>query len=371
MDQSEFEALLARFAEGKVSEQERRQVDSWLTFGRFTGREYTEMELEGKAGLLAKRLPFAGKGIRLWKVIASAAAILVVGLGMWMYWDFGKPAQFSESYANDVSPGTTGATLTLADGRKINLANASSGEVAKQAGIMIRKTADGSLSYEIKPSDMPSEDLGAVNTLSTGKGETYRVKLPDGSIVHLNAASSLTYPANLLSGGKRSVSLQGEGYFDVAKDKVHPFIVKTAGQTVEVLGTHFNINAYGDEPVTKTTLLEGSVRLSSASGGRILRPNEQAAVSASGMDVKVVDTEEVSAWKNSEFLFKEDDFKANMRKIARWYDVQVIYEKDAPQNFNIEGFSSRARNLSFILKMMEKTGKVHFRIEGKKVYVSK
>ena len=371
MDQSGFESLLERFAEGNVSEAERQRVESWLTFGRFTGKEYSEMELEQKAGLLAKRLPLAGSGMKLWKAVAVAAAILLVSFGVWMYGDFGKSAQLGESYANDVSPGRTGATLTLADGRKIYLADASSGELAKQAGIIIRKTDQGTLSYEIKPSDKPSTPLGAVNTLSTGNGETYSIQLPDGSIVHLNAASSLTYTANLLDMGKRSVSLQGEGYFEVAKDKEHPFIVKASGQTVEVLGTHFNINAYRDEGLVKTTLVEGSVKLSAAGIQRVLKPSEQAISSGAGLTVKVVDTEEVSAWKNNEFLFKEDDFNANMRKIARWYDVEVIYEKDAPQHFNIEGFSSRARNLSFILKMMEKTGKVHFRIEGKKVYVSK
>ncbi len=371
MDQSQFESLLQRFAEGKVSEQERQQVESWLTFGRFSGKEYSEQELEDKVSLLAKRLPLAGRGIKLWKMVAAAAAILVVSFGIWMYGDFGKTTQLSESYANDVYPGTTGATLTLADGSKISLAAASSGELAKQAGVIIRKSGDGSLSYEIKASDSPREDLGAVNTLSTGNGETYSVKLPDGSLVQLNAASSLTYSANLLSGGKRIVSLSGEGYFQVAKDKLHPFIVKAAGQTVEVLGTQFNINSYRDEPLVKTTLLEGSIKLSAVGAERILKPNEQASSSGAGLTVQVVDTEEVAAWKNNEFLFRDDDFKANMRKIARWYDVEVVYEKDAPENFNIEGFSSRARNLSFILKMMEKTGKVHFRIEGKKVYVSK
>lgn len=371
MDQSQFESLLQRFAEGKVSDAERRQVQSWLTFGRFTGKQYSEQELGNKVSLLAKRLPLAGRGIKLWKMVAAAAAVLVVSFGIWMYGDFGKTTSGNENYANDVSPGTTGATLTLADGSKIRLSDASSGELAKQAGVVIRKTADGSLSYEIRASDSPTAELGAVNTLSTGNGETYSVKLPDGSLVHLNAASSLTYSANLLSVGKRSVSLKGEGYFQVAKDKLHPFIVKAAGQTVEVLGTHFNINAYRDEPLVKTTLLEGSIKLKAAGGERILKPGEQASSSEAGLNVKVVDTEEVSAWKNNEFLFRDDDFKSNMRKIARWYDVEVIYETDAPQNFNIEGFSSRARNLSFILKMMEKTGKVHFRIEGKKVYVSK
>jgi len=371
MDQSSFESLLARFAEGKVSDHERRQVESWLTFGRFFGKEYSELELEDKVSLLAKRLPLAGKGMKLWKVVAAAAALLVVSFGIWMYADFGSTRPGNERYANEVSPGTTGATLTLADGSKISLAAASSGELAKQAGVVVRKTADGVLSYEIKPSDSPTGELGAVNTLSTGNGETYRVKLPDGSIVHLNAASSLTYTANLLYMGKRSVALKGEGYFEVAKDKLHPFIVKAAGQTVEVLGTHFNINAYTEEPLVKTTLLEGSVRLSAAGGERILKPGEQALSSGARLSVKMVDTEEVSAWKSNEFLFRDDDFKTNMRKIARWYDVEVIYEKDAPLNFNIEGFSSRARNLSFILKVMEKTGKVHFRVEGKKVYVSK
>ena len=307
----------------------------------------------------------------LWPRIAAAAAILlVVGAGFFYFNQKPAAVQLNAIVRNDIAPGKVGATLTLANGKKIKLTDAANGELAQESGISITKTADGQLVYEIKEADA---DPNKINTLSTAKGETYKLRLPDGSLVYLNAASSLTYAASLIEHGKRTVRLRGEGYFEISKDKKHPFVVKTDKQEVEVLGTHFNINTYADEPVVKTTLLEGSVRvvLLSAMGSEVmLKPSQQATVTgSSGIIVKEVDVNDAVDWKNNEFVFKEQMVAEIMRKLSRWYDVEVIYENgtDAKQTFS--GKVSRLKNISEVLRIMQSTGQIKFKIEGKKVWV--
>jgi ferric-dicitrate binding protein FerR (iron transport regulator) len=269
---------------------------------------------------------------------------------------------------SDVDPGRLSATLTLADGKKIKLTGAKNGELAKQAGVVITKSADGQLVYEIKEKSANADQM---NTLSTANGETYKVRLPDGSLVWLNSASSLTYSAGLNEDGKRRVSLTGEGYFEIAKDKAHPFVVKTASQEVEVLGTHFNINSYKDEAAVATTLLEGSVRVSGAVGQKVLKPGEQAINGANGIRVAKVDAENVVDWKDGDFYLNHLDYRTAMRKISRWYDVDIVYEKSVPADLEAGGWISRSTKLSLVLKMIESSGTVKFRVDGRTIYVSK
>lgn len=307
---------------------------------------------------------------RLWPRIAVAASIaLAIGVGGLLYVnkvDKGNGQQMVKMY--DVDPGKNGATLTFSDGRKIRLSDAVNGELSNEAGVSITKTKDGQLIYEIKETGAKNNKF---NTLSTSNGETYQVRLPDGSAVWLNAASSLTYSAKLIQNGKRSVTLSGEAYFQVAKDKSHPFVVSTAGQQVEVLGTHFNVNAYADEPIIATTLVEGSVEVSSGSDQQMLKPGFQARNNGNGIKISKANLEGVTDWKDGEFNLDETDFRVAMRKIARWYDVEVIYEKSVPLDIEAWGWISRDSKLSSVLKLIENSGLVKFRIEGKKVYVFK
>ncbi|MDR6783306.1 FecR family protein [Pedobacter africanus] len=318
--------------------------------------------------------PPVARKLNLWPRIAIAAAIatIIFGAGLY-YYNLNNNIEQSDQVAlkNDVAPGKSGATLTLANGKKIKLSDATNGELAKEAGVVISKTADGQLVYEIKGS---KSGPGKINTLSTAKGETYQVRLPDGSLVYLNAASSLTYSANLNERGKRRVKLDGEGYFEIAKDKAHPFIVSTDKQEVEVLGTHFNINSYVDEPVTATTLLEGSVKVTSLVGARqtpTLKPDQQALNDGRAIVVKAVDTDNITDWKDGDFNLNRVDFKSAMRKIARWYDVEVIYEDAVPEDFETVGWVSRDRKLSSVLKSIESMGIIRFKVEGRKIYVLK
>nr|WP_262903047.1 FecR family protein [Sphingobacterium sp. GVS05A] len=233
-------------------------------------------------------------------------------------------------------------------------------------GIKISKSNDGQLIYEVGK----NAGAGSGNhILSTTKGETYRIKLPDGTQVWLNAASALKYPMQFAHKGKREVELVGEAYFEVAKDPKHPFIVNTSGQQIKVLGTHFNVNSYADEPALRTTLLEGSVEVSSSNRKLKLLPGQQSSLNANGtLKLQQVDTAPIIAWTNHEFMFDEDDIESVMRKIARWYNVDVIYQgKKTTEKFG--GGISRFDNVKQVLNLLENTGAVHFRIEGKNLYV--
>jgi len=236
------------------------------------------------------------------------------------------------------------------------------------------------LAYHLPKIEVSAKNATVLyNTITTPRGGQYQVMLSDGSKVWLNAASSLHFPTSF-TGQQRIVELTGEAYFEVAhvsavgeKNKL-PFIVKIitasgARREVEVLGTHFNINAYNDESVVKTTLLEGSVKMTQESGSTLLIPGQQAQLNSNG-DVNILkdaDMDEAIAWKNGMFQFKKVDIKTIMRQIARWYDVDIEYQKNVDEKFYAE--ISRNTNVSNVFRILEETGGVHFVIEGKKVVV--
>lgn len=306
---------------------------------------------------------------RLWPRVAVAAAavgIIVFGISLYTAKRNFNPGSRAENQIH-IPAGTTGATLTLSDGKKIRLSEAASGELATEAGVVISKSPGGQLIYEIKGR---KGQPGALNKLSTARGETYRVRLPDGSDVWLNSASSLTYSADLVSNGKRVVQLEGEAYFEVAKKKIHPFVVRSKGQEIEVLGTHFNVNAYADEPVMTTTLLEGSIDVSAGGSKRRISPGEQALNKAGHISVQKAEVDNVIDWKNGDFALNDIEFKTAMRKIARWYDMEIVYDDAVPDNLESGGWISRQKPLAAVLKSIESSGLVKFRVEGRKIYVT-
>ena len=381
MDNQRIVQLAQKFVDGSITAIELEEFNQWYYNDKteqyhvkaFDRKEDLAVEMYKKVVERAGLQPDAPKRHKLWPRIAVAVAVVtaIFGAGLFYFYKDGKqlsPEQMA--YQNDVAPGISGATLTLANGKKIRLSDADSGELAQQAGVTVSKSADGKLVYEVKTEASLSDDLGAVNILSTDKGETYQVKLPDGTMVWLNAASSLKYAANLMEYGKRKVTLQGEAYFQVAKDKAHPFIVESGSQQVEVLGTEFNVNAYKDENVFRTTLLEGSVRLSDNGQEKVLVPGMQARNSNGHISMTSVDTELAVAWKNNNFIFDRLPIQEIMRMIERWYNVEVIYQGEAPSG-TFWGSVSRYDNISKALIPLQTAGGVHFRIEGRKVYVSK
>lgn len=304
---------------------------------------------------------------KLWLSISAAAAILLFAT-VALVWFSAEKNQPAVAFKTDISAGKIGATLTLTDGRQIKLDHAENGNLAEDAGVKISKSKTGELIYEISGNQRSTNGM---NTLSTSRGETYQLRLPDGSQIWLNAASSLTYHTNLKHAGKRKVYLDGEAYFEIAKDKSTPFMVETSNQTVEVLGTHFNINSYLNERSANTTLLEGSVKISTKSGfNGILNPGEQGVVANGRLSIEPVDSRLSIAWKNNKFMFESASIQEVMRMIERWYNVEVVYEGDIPEN-KFGGSVSRFDNVSKVLQILASTKKVNFRIEERRIYVTK
>jgi len=307
------------------------------------------------------------KKIRLWPRIAVAAAAITIifSVGLF-YFNQNKVSHPTSQVVSktDFAPGKVGATLTLANGKQIKLSDVTNGEIAKEAGITISKTADGQIVYEVKAKD---DDPTKINTLTTARGETYMLTLPDQTKVWLNAASSLTYTAALLERGARRVRLAGEAYFQVAKDKAHPFIVESRGQQVEVLGTHFNINSYDDEDEVKTTLLEGSVKVVSQKASKVIRPGEQTIMKDDLLKVSEANIEGAVAWKNGVFYFDNTNMKEVMRQMSRWYDVDVVYEGNVPDKF-LTGEVQRNQNASQVMELIKFYG-LNYRIDKNKIII--
>lgn len=308
----------------------------------------------------------------LWPRFAVAAAVVLFVLGAGLFYFSGRMNQTANMELNaktDILPGKNAATLTLANGKTIYLSAALKGKLAEEAGVSISKTADGELVYEIN--DDKSLEKNKRNTLSTARGETYLVKLPDGSLVWLNAASAISYPVSFAGLKHRKVELSGEAYFEVAKDQQHPFVVTTKQLEVNVLGTHFNVESYDDDSAIKTTLLEGSVNVALGSADRLsqtLKPGQQAVYTGSRLAVVPVETADVMAWKNGKIFFDNESLEHIMRKVSRWYDVDVIYHGDVKQR-TFQGVLSRTKNLSSILDFFKRAGNLNYTIKGKTVII--
>lgn len=371
--QKDIKPILEKVESGTYNGEEERIAKLWLFQLRSKDLDQiSEAELEDTSEQIWNRLqPDAATPVRRFKgwqrIGAVAAAILVIAFGFYFYYDKKQLGLESASgLVQDVAPGAQGATLTLADGKKVRLSDALSGAIAEESGVSITKSADGQLIYSLKGN---SADVNKENTLSTSNGETYQLRLPDGTRVWLNTGSSLTYAPKLVQAGQRRVKLVGEAYFEVAKDRSKPFIVRTGTQQVEVLGTSFNVNAYLDEPVTSTTLVEGSIKIKTEKGEHLVRPGEQAI--NTGKDIRIVrtETENITDWKDGDFYLNHVDFKVAMRKIARWYDVDIVYDGSVPEGLESGGWISRDKPLSQVLKSIESSGMVRFRKEGRTIHV--
>ncbi len=291
--------------------------------------------------------------LKLGFFVFASLAVLVVGFFTW------KLTAENED-KTDVMPGTDVAVLTLENGEKIDLSRARNGIIYSNPAIEIRKVANNKILYRSTRKDQVNP---AINTLSTPAGGQFEVILEDGTHVWLNAVSSLTY-ATKFSGKIRPVELKGEGYFEVAKDKQHPFIVNTGKETIKVLGTHFNINAYADEKTQRTTLLEGSVQINAVKNSNqqvIIKPGQQAEIVEDKITVKQVDVAAAAAWKNGLFAFEHAELHELMRQLSRWYNIDVVYRG----NFQPRAFSGeidRTYTLREVLKVLE-LGKINFKIE--------
>lgn len=405
MSSDRLDYLLDRFIRHEATQEETEELALWIDAMRddrewrerleaiwwdFQGEEALDPERSEK--ILGRVLRDPQQEIRSvpspivegagkWWAIAAAVAVLISAGGYILFQGNRGARQeiftSAPSPAQDIRPGGNKAVLTLANGQKIVLDSAPTGAFAAQGAVRIVKLDSGRLAYQGGAAG-PSGPV-AFNTLSTPRGGQYEVILPDGSRVWLNAASTLTFPT-AFRGGERKVTLRGEGYFEVApppaagKNGARPFTVavETPSRTAEVtvLGTHFNINAYQDDPVIRTTLLEGAI-LVKGSGqprGYRLTPGQQAIIDSGSVQIASdVNTDEAIAWKNGLFDFEGIDIRSVMRQVSRWYDVDIRYQTRTSAHF--VGTISRNGDISGVLHLLEMTGAVHFRVDGRTVTV--
>lgn len=307
----------------------------------------------------------------LWRRYAAAAAVLA-GIAGSCWFLYHAPhtavevAQGPVTPAKILPPANAGAWLTLADGSKVPLNGAAAASFQADSNAAWKKLQQGNL---LNYAQAGSND-GPVtyNTLSTSRGMQFQVILPDGSHVWLNSASSLRYPTAFAK-GSRSVELDGEAYFEITPDPASPFHVQAHHETVDVLGTGFNIMGYADEPALRTTLFEGSVRVN-AGNTVVLQPGQQAVAPQDGnLSVQAANLDEVAAWRNGKFLFKRRNIQEIMRQVARWYDIEVEYRGPVP-DVAFTGDLSRKEEASQLLEILEETNNVHFQREGKKIIVT-
>jgi ferric-dicitrate binding protein FerR (iron transport regulator) len=299
-----------------------------------------------------------------------AASLLVVAAVSWLF--FFQPAGPAETVTvskviNDIkAPLTNRAVLILDNRQKVYLDSVKKGVFVQQGGIQLVKTGNGAFIYQITAKNL-ARGKGYNTLINPKASQTAMLTLTDGTKVWLNAGSSLTYPI-VFTGRERKVSVSGEAYFEVTHDISQPFIVSKDKLSVRVLGTHFNVNAYDDDPESKVTLLEGMVKVNKDKASGILQFGQQARVLDRRILIKGVNTQQAVAWKNGTFDFGEGaGLKDIMRQVARWYDVSIDYRGSAdPQ---LGGETSRQVDLSALLKKLELTGEVKFRVEGRKIIV--
>jgi len=305
-----------------------------------------------------------------------AAAVLIAVIGTAVLYTLNKKKTdiaslpVAQRYHNDVNPGGNKAVLTLANGQKLVLDNRPGMQI-RQGTVDVQRPDTGELVYKVSGlSHNVNEQELSYNTITTPLGGKFKVALSDGTRVWLNAGSSLRYPV-AFTGKQRQVWLSGEAYFEVAKQSGKSFLVEAGAAEIQVLGTHFNVNAYGDETPVRTTLTEGAVKMSAAGESRILKPGEEASINKQNGEMKVAsaDLDMALAWTRDLFLFDNTNIKSIMRDVSRWYDVEVIYETKNLENKNFSGVMSRYEEVDSLLQRLELTGVIHFRIAGKKITV--
>lgn len=394
-EQEYIETLIVRFLQGSLSAIEAELLENWkkaspgnaLFFERVTDRhalleklqQFHRHDVESEWAALQERISGSDRASRAlparlsWLKLA-AAAILLLAAGYAVF-TMVRPKQSPVIVQTEglpvgpIVPGTQKAFITLADGSTITLDSTTSGTLAQQGNAAIVKLPGGAIAYRPELTGAGHE---MINTVRTPNGGIYQLTLSDGTQVWLNAASSITFPATF-GDGERAVRITGEVYFEVAKSAGRPFIVQAGDrQRVEVLGTHFNISAYPDGGNIKTTLLEGAVRVSGPGNTLRLKPGQQAVSEAASGSINVVavaDMAQVLAWKNGLFIFDGSPLERTMQEIARWYDVDIVYEGPAPA-VNFRGSIPRQEGIAQVLEMLSMTQAVAFRMEGRKVIVT-
>ncbi len=384
-------ALTGRSIKEIITEEEQAELNEWLNerdrnrllFEAMKNDGYREKVLSlseddtdiEKAWAIAKQKLYVREQQPKFRTIyryltAAAMVAILVGCLVYFFTVKNKPVTtLGEVTTHDVPPGVNKAVLTLANGRQIVFDSNANGVLAQQGNMQVINLSTGQLVYKSVKGNAGTDEEVQYNILTTPKGGQYKVTLPDGSKVWLNAASSLEYPT-AFTGKERSVALTGEAFFEVAQKPDAPFMVDINGTSVTVLGTSFNVQAYTDEPGTRTTLVSGAVSITSGDNKKILKPGEMATVSEGKISIRQVDTANIIAWKNDLFCFRETTIPELMRQLARWYDIEVIYSDNYQMQAHFTGEISRNVPISKVIEMIEKTGVANFKIEGRTIEVS-
>jgi transmembrane sensor len=368
MEKEELNNLFKKYHEGKCTEEEKALLEAWYLDFNEHELEITPKQIKIIGEKIFRELPGnENQFIKIGYKLLAAAVLIGATIAIATILIPAPSATIRQIVKSDIPPGSNAAILTLGNGQNINLTNAKSGLLVSQAGFKISKTNNGQITYERKKTVERAEQL--TNKISIPAGGQWQVILPDGSKVWLNSSSSLSYPITFSNQKERVVLLTGEGYFEVAKDRFHPFVVRTSKQEVKVLGTHFNVNSYHDEPTVKTTLLEGHVSVTANQHARSIFPGEEAVLNGTVLSIQKANTEEAVAWKNGYFRFNDESILTIMRKLARWYNIDVTYEGNVATD-GLNGRISRSKNISQVLAALEATKTVHFKIEGRRIIVS-
>lgn len=366
MTTEEAKQLIAKYNAGHCTEAEKALLEGWYEIYNEYNLDISQATIGKRGKQIKKLLPGYNKskgGIKLWSVITAVASVSLIGVITLFFYQRSEETVIQNNAVQDIAPGSSKAMLTLANGKSFSLSGQKEGVVI--GGGKITYT-DGTVILN------DNKGQKGNNTITTPNGGEYQVVLPDGTKVWLNAASTLLYPTTFRERSARKVELRsGEAYFQVVKDSKRPFVVSTGNQEVTVLGTTFNINAYSGRSGTKTSLVEGSVKVTINAGttksiSKIIKPGEQSIFQNSNIVVKAVDLSLETAWKNGMIQFENAELKTVMVMLVRWYNIDVQYQY-YPSEARFSGSIARSKNISEILKLIESTGDIHFKIEGRRV----
>lgn len=381
MDTERLNYLLKKYNSQTATPEEIRIVEDWYESVNAEVPEMSADELAGdRADILAQLdahidaispVVVLQKNFLFRNYFLAKAAIfagILLGLGYLFLLKPKPDARIVEVAKREITPGGNHAVLQLADGTKVVLNSASDGQISDQAGIEVTKTRSGELVYTMN--EPPDTKVVRMNTVTTPRGGQYHLILVDKTEVWLNSGSSITFPT-VFSGNDRKVTITGEAYFEVAKNKSKPFIVSTRQSQITVLGTHFNVNCYDDEETEATTLLEGAVKVTRQDRQLLLKPGQQATIPNNSSLItlhEVEDAESIIAWKNGYFQFENADLTSVMRQISRWFDTEVQYNGPVP----VKQFNGKIpRNISAkeLIEMLSYSG-IHCKIQNNKIIVN-
>jgi transmembrane sensor len=380
MRKNKVYSLINKYQSGKATDAEKKEIIDWY---RTVGNRESQFPEDEHAvdQFMLHRLMTAAQSTEkrhsrtYWLAAASVVAILGTSILLFRN-SLVQPGKAGMERAQVIRPGGNKAVLVLADGSEIDLDNKKQQNITSQTGVKILKSAGGQILYTALSQDskmgrtQPTDTTTLYNIIKTPAGGQFKVVLSDGTTVWLNSLSSLKFPVDFSSKKDRSVVLTGEGYFEVRHDDHKPFRVNSKSQVVEVLGTHFNVNAYPEESSMKTTLLEGAVQIESGNQHVRLNPGQEALL-IKDFKVSNVKTAYAVAWKDGLFQFDNERLETIMKVISRWYNIKVVYENESLKRETFGVLSDRVADISTLLNILQQTGDVKFRVDGSTVYVER